>query len=165
MKFILVVYFVYSCSWIAFLKKQKRTLATKHLMETTFLTFCFQFTDFTEDLNDLRCVRCGWLAIGTPDFQKLCKYSPLPKWNPTCVLLILDILCCCRTCYFHYCINCCARKAVCYTHKAFKVYFCYLIEEFFTTKLDSWHFASSYCVSVRRSFCYNKSTVSNKLVS
>ena len=47
-KLILAVYFVVSCSWITFLKKQRRTLAANHLMKTN-LTFCFLFT---EDLVD-----------------------------------------------------------------------------------------------------------------
>ena len=67
---------------IVFLKKQRRTLAANHLMKTTFLSFCSQFTDFTEGLNTLRCFRSECLAIGTPDFRKLYKYYPLAKMMP-----------------------------------------------------------------------------------
>ena len=151
-----------------FLQKQGRTVAANHLMKTTFLAFCSQFTDFTEGLNTLRCVRSGCLAIGTPDFQKLCPYSPLAKmmshmctFNIGHLVLLQDMLFSLLivTTVVHI-------KAVGYTRKAFKVYFCNFSEALFATK--NWiHdiFAASYCVSVRRRFCYHKSTVSSKLVS
>ena len=135
----------------------------------------------TEELNALRSsalnVRSGCLAIGTPDFQKLCKYFPLRTWCPICVLLISDVLCCCRTCCFRYCDNCCAHTTVSFTHKAFKVYLCNLTEAFFLPQ--NWIddiFASSYCVSRQTSvllqqiyhkspFCYNKSTIKVRFVT
>ena len=122
----MVLYFVDSCSWIVFLKKQRRPLAANHLMKTNFLA-CF-FLVYWFD----------W--FGTPDFQKLCKYFHLRTWCLICVLLISDVLCCCPTCCFHYCDNCCEHTTVSFTHKAFKIYLCNLIEAFFfTTKLDWWH--------------------------
>lgn len=42
-----------------------------------FICFNESHLKVIEDLNALRCVRYGWLAIGTPDIQKLCKYSSL----------------------------------------------------------------------------------------
>ena len=66
-----------SCNLIVYLKKAKLTLAGNHLMTTNFLTSWFYFTNLTEDLTALSCVRSGCLAIGTPDRQKLCQYSSL----------------------------------------------------------------------------------------
>ena len=45
--------------------------------EMYFICFNESHLKVIEDLNALRCVRYGWLAIGTPDIQKLCKYSSL----------------------------------------------------------------------------------------
>ena len=89
--------------------------------------------------------------------------SILPLMS-TSALIISDILCCCRSCYFHYCDNCCAQKTIAYTHKPFKVYLCNLTEALFTTKLDWCHF----CIKLLRQIiplCYNESTISKKLVS
>ena len=130
---ILVVYFVDSCrcSW----------KAVNHLMRTNFLTFWFYFKDLTEKLNALRCVRSGCLTIGTRLIWKNSEsILVLLTWCPTCALLISDILCCCLTCCFLYCANCCAYTKVDYKHKALKVYLCNLIEALFINKLDWWHF-------------------------
>ena len=77
-------------NWIAFLKKARRTLAANYLIKTKFLTFWFS----------------GCLAIGTRDFQKLCKYSSLANMVAQMCTFNIGHPVFCWTYCFRYCDNC-----------------------------------------------------------
>ena len=133
--------------------------------KTNFLTFCFYFKDLTEDLNTPGYVPSGCLTIDTLDFPKLCKYSPLLTWCPKCALLTLEMLFSCRTCHFRYCDNCCVHKIVITHTKHSKYTFVTLVKHFLQQNWIDDILASRYYVSIRRLFCFSKSTISNKLIS
>ena len=116
-------------------------------MKTNFLTFFFCFTDFTEYLNALTCVRSKCLATGTPDFQKLCKYSSLANMMSHMGTFNIRHLRCNQTCYFHYCESCCAHKQLVTRTKNSKYTFVTLLKHCLPQNWINDIFASSYCVS------------------
>ena len=129
-----------SCSWIVFLKKQRRTLSANHLMKTNLLTFFFNFTDLTENLNTLR-TDLDSQPLAHLIFKNSASIPPLRTWCPICVLLISDILCC-----FRYCDNLCTHNSLISRIKHSKYTFVTLLKHFLPQNWIDDIFVSSYCL-------------------
>ena len=133
--YILTVYFLDSCSWIVFLKKQMRTLAANHLLKTNCPTFCFYRFDRRLKRSKMRPIRMlnhwhSWFlkTLQVLNMSHICTFNighPMLLSDKTFSLLPQLL----RT-----------------QDRAFNVYLSNLIELLFTTKLDWWHF----CIKLLR---------------
>ena len=126
-------------------------------MKTNFLSLRFNFADLTEDLNALTLVRSRSTAIGTTDLQKLCKYCFLENMMNQMCTFNIGASCFAVGHVIFIIVTTVVHTKLLVTHtKHSKHTFFNIIDDIFVSR---------YCVSVRRSFCYNRFTISNKLVS